>query len=450
MNNRPALPSDFLWGAATSAFQTEGSPSADGRLPSIWDDFGRTPGAVEGGDTGEVACDSYRRWPEDLDLLRQLGVTSYRFSIAWPRIQPTGRGPANVAGLDHYDQMVDDLLEAGIRPFTTLYHWDLPSALQHTGGWTSRETSYRFAEYATIVAERLGDRVSQWVTLNEPLCSAWIGHMEGRMAPGMRDLRSAVHASHHLLLAHGLAVQALRSVATKTPSVGIVNNLSPCEPATDMPADIEAAMRADGHTNRWWLDPLVGRGYPVDMVELYGIELPVRQGDMETIATPLDFLGLNYYFRQKIAADPTVATLGFRQVPVEGATTTALDWEVHPAGLEEMLLRLTKEYDARTLYVTENGSAWTDEADANGYVADHERTAYLLDHVDAVAEAVAQGAPVRGYFAWSLLDNFEWAYGYRPRFGLAYVDYATQRRVLKLSGETYRDLIDRNRATQPG
>ena len=450
MNNRSALPSEFLWGAATSAFQIEGSPSADGRLPSIWDDFARAPGAVEGGDTGEVACDSYRRWPEDLDLLRQLGVTSYRFSIAWPRIQPTGRGPANVAGLDHYDQMVDDLLEAGIRPFTTLYHWDLPSALQHTGGWTSRETSYRFAEYATIVAERLGDRVIDWVTLNEPLCSAWIGHIEGRMAPGMRDLRSAVHASHHLMLAHGLAVQALRSVATKTPSVGIVNNLSPCDPTTDTPADIEAAMRADGHTNRWWLDPLVGRGYPVDMVELYGIELPVGQGDMETIAAPLDFMGLNYYFRQKIAADPTVATLGFRQVPVEGATMTALDWEVHPAGLEEMLLRLTKDYDALALYVTENGSAWADGADPNGYVADHERTAYLLDHVDAVVAAVAEGAPVRGYFAWTLLDNFEWAYGYRPRFGLAHVDYATQRRVLKLSGETYRDLIGRNRAARPG
>jgi len=446
MNNHSALPSDFLWGAATSAFQTEGSPSADGRLPSIWDDFGRTPGAVEGGD---VACDSYRRWPEDLDLRRQLDATSYRFSIAWPRIQPTGRGPANVAGLDHYDKMVDDLLAAGIRPFTTLYHWDLPSALQHTGGWTSRDTSYLFAEYAALVADRLGDRVSEWVTLNEPVCSAWIGHLEGRMAPGIRDLRSAVHASHHLLLAHGLAVQALRSAATTTPSVGIVNNLSPCEPATDTPSDIEAAMRADGHINRWWLDPLVGRGYPADMVELYGIELPVVQGDMETIATPLDFLGLNYYFRQMIAADTTVATLGFRQVPVEGATTTALGWEVHPAGMEEMLLRLTKDYDAPALYVTESGSAWTDEPDANGYVADHERTAYLLDHVDAVANAVAQGAPVRGYFAWSLLDNFEWAYGYWPRFGLAYVDYATQRRVLKLSGETYRDLIDRNRAAQP-
>jgi beta-glucosidase len=441
MGNRTALPADFLWGAATSAFQIEGSPAADGRLPSIWDDFARTPGAVEGGDTGAVACDSYRRWPEDLALLRDLGATSYRFSIAWPRIQPTGRGPANVAGLDHYDRMVDDLLAAGIRPFTTLYHWDLPSALQHTGGWVSRETSSRFAEYATIVAQRLGDRVTDWVTLNEPLCSAWIGHLEGRMAPGVRDLRSAVHASHHLLLGHGLAVQALRSAAAATPSIGIVNNLSPCEPATDTPADIEAAVRADGHTNRWWLDPVTGRGYPTDMVELYGIELPVRPGDLETIATPLDFLGVNYYFRQVIAADPTVATLGFRQVPVDGAVTTALGWEVHPAGLTQTLVRLTTEFDAPALYVTENGSAWTDEPDADGYVADQEREAYLVDHVDAVADAVAQGAPVRGYFAWSLLDNFEWAYGFWPRFGLAYVDYATQRRTIKLSGRTYADLI---------
>ena len=441
MNNRSALPADFLWGAATSAFQTEGAPAADGRLPSIWDDFCRAPGAVEGGDTGEVACDSYRRWPEDLDLLRQLGATSYRFSVAWPRIQPNGRGPANVAGLDHYDRMVDDLLAAGIRPFTTLYHWDLPSALQHTGGWTSRETAYRFAEYAAIVAERLGDRVSDWVTLNEPLCSAWLGHLEGRMAPGIRDLRSAVHASHHLLLAHGLAVQALRSTATTPPSVGIVNNLSPCEPATQSPADVEAAMRADGHTNRWWLDPLFGRGYPADMVELYGIEVPALPGDLETIAAPLDFLGVNYYFRQRIVADPTVATLGFRQVPVEGATTTALGWEVHPAGLAEMLLRLTNDYGAAALYVTESGSAWTDEPDQDGYVADHQRSAYLRDHVDAVADACAQGAPVRGYFAWTLLDNFEWAYGYWPRFGLAYVDYATQRRTLKLSGQTYAGLI---------
>jgi beta-glucosidase len=446
MNNRSTLPTDFLWGAATSAFQIEGSPAADGRLPSIWDDFGRTPGAIEGADTGDVACDSYRRWPEDLALLRSLGVTSYRFSVAWPRIQPTGRGAANVAGLDYYDHLVDDLLEAGIRPFTTLYHWDLPSALQHLGGWTSRETASRFAEYAALVAGRLGDRVSDWVTLNEPLCSAWIGHLEGRMAPGVRDLRSAVHASHHLLLGHGLAVQALRSVAATTPSIGIVNNLSPCEPATSTPEDIAAAKRADGHTNRWWLDPIAGRGYPTDMVELYGIDIPASAGDMETIAAPLDFLGVNYYFRQVIAADPTVATLGFRQVPVEGAVTTALGWEVHPDGLAETLLRLTHEYDAQALYVTESGSAWDDEPDADGFVADHERAAYLVGHVDAVADAVAQGAPVRGYFAWSLLDNFEWAYGYWPRFGLASVDYTTQRRTMKLSGRTYAGLIAEHRA----
>jgi beta-glucosidase len=393
-----------------------------------------------------VACDSYRRWPEDLDLLCLLGAASYRFSVAWPRIQPTGRGPVNAAGLDHYDQMVDDLLEGGIGPFMTLYYCELPSVLQHTGGWTSRETSYRFAEYVSIVADWLGDRLSDWVTLNEPLCSAWIGHMEGRMAPGRRDLRSAVHASHHPLLGHGLAVQALGSGATTTPSVGIVNNLSPCEPATDAPADVEAARRADGYVNRWWLDPVVGRGYPADMVEVYGFELPVLDGDMATIAAPLDFLGVNYYCRQRIVADPTVATLGFRQVPVDGATTTALGWEVHPVGLEELLLRLTEDFAAPALDVTESRSAWTDEPDANGYVSDHERTAYLLDHVDAVADAVAQGAPVRGYFAWTLLDNFEWAYRYRPRFGLAYVDYATQRRVLKLSGETYRDVIKQNRA----
>ena len=441
MSNRWALPAGFLWGTATSAFQIEGSTTADGRLPSIWDDFCRTPGAVDGGDTGEVACDSYRRWPEDLELQRQLGATAYRFSVAWPRVQPTGRGPANVAGLDHYDRMVDALLDAGIRPFTTLYHWDLPSALQRLGGWTSRETAYRFAEYTTIVAERLGDRVTDWVTLNEPLCSAWIGHLEGRMAPGVRDLRSAVHASHHLLLAHGLGVQALRAAAPATPSVGIVLNLSPCEPATDAPEDVAAATLADGHSNRWWLDPLVGRGYPADMRELYGVEVPALPGDHKTIAAPLDFLGLNYYFRQRIVADPTVATLGFKQVPVEGATTTALGWEVHPAGLTELLLRLTKEYDAPALYVTESGSAWLDEPDDDGYVADRERAAYLEQHVDAVADAVAQGAPVRGYFAWSLLDNFEWAYGYWPRFGLVYVDYATQRRTVKLSGHTYAALI---------
>jgi beta-glucosidase len=409
MNNRNALPEDFRWGVATSSYQIEGGVAEDGRGPSIWDDFCRVPGAIDNGDTGDIACDSYRRWPQDLDLLKQLGVNSYRFSVAWPRVQPTGQGPVNTAGLDYYDRLVDDLLAAGIRPFTTLYHWDLPSALQQTGGWASRETAGRFADYSALVAARLGDRVTDWATLNEPLCSAWIGHLEGRMAPGIRDLRSAVHASYHLLLGHGLAVQAVRAAAPRTPSLGIVLNLIPCEPATESAADALAAERADGHSNRWWLDPLHGRGFPTDMVDLYDIELPTRPEDRDTIAVPLDFLGVNYYFRMKVAADAEVATLGFSQVPVEGTQKTALGWEVYPQGLEDILMRLTNEYEVAALYVTENGSAWHDEPDANGYVADHERAAYLLAHVDAMANAAAHGAPMRGYFAWSLMDNFEWS-----------------------------------------
>ncbi len=445
MSGLGALPADFVWGAATSAFQVEGSPAVDGRLPSIWDDFCRTPNAIDGGDDGRTACDSYRRWPEDLSVLRQLGVGSYRFSIAWPRVQPTGRGPANELGLDHYERIVDDLLAAGIRPFVTLYHWDLPSTLQAAGGWAVRETAQRLADYAGLVAGRLGDRVTDWVTLNEPLCSAWLGHLEGRMAPGIRDLRTAVHASYHLLLGHGLAAQAVRASAGRA-AVGMVNNLSPCEPASDREEDRRAALRADGHTNRWWLDPVHGRGFPEDMVDLYRIELPYGPGDLDVIATPLDFLGLNYYFRMIVAADPSVATLGFGQVPVPGATTTALGWEVYPQGLEDLLVRLMKEYDAPAVYVTENGSAWPDAPNRDGYVSDPARAAYLVDHLEAVARAAAQGVPVKGYFAWSLLDNFEWAYGFRPRFGLVYVDYETQRRTLKLSGHTYRDLIARHRS----
>ncbi|CAA9226979.1 MAG: GH1 / GH5_19 [uncultured Blastococcus sp.] len=435
-----ATPPDFRWGVATSSFQIEGSATRDGRGPSIWDDFCRVPEAVAGGDTGEVACDSYLRWGDDLALLRRMGVNSYRFSTAWSRIQPTGSGPVNRPGLDHYDRMVDDLLEAGIEPFPTLYHWDLPSALQHEGGWVARDTAHRFADYAGIMAEALGDRVRRWTTLNEPLCSAWIGHLEGRMAPGLRDLRGAVHASYHLLLAHALGAEALRASAPATPSVGIVVNLSPIEPASGSEEDRLAAVRADGHVNRWWLDPLHGRGFPQDMVEVYGIDLPAEPGD-EALAAPLDFLGINYYFRQRVVADPQIATLGFRQVPVPGARTTALDWEVHPPGLTDVLLRVAKEYGTPSLLVTENGSAWDDEADDDGYVADHERTQFLCDHVAAMRSAAEQGAPVHGYYAWSLMDNFEWAYGYRPRFGLARVDYGTQRRTLKLSGHTYARLI---------
>ncbi|MGA6174468.1 GH1 family beta-glucosidase [Streptomyces sp. NPDC012600] len=440
MTELNAFPADFTWGVATAAYQIEGAVTEDGRSPSIWDTFSHTPGKVDGGDTGDTACDHYHRTGEDIGLIKQVGADAYRFSIAWPRVVPGGDGPVNKAGLDFYDRLVDGLLEAGITPFATLYHWDLPQVLQDRGGWTVRETSEHFAAYASHVVERLGDRVKDWATLNEPLCSAWIGHLEGRMAPGLTDLTAAVRASYHLHLGHGLAVQAIRA-ASSDARIGIVNNLSPIEPATTSEADLAAARRADGHINRWWLDPVLGRGYPQDMVELYGVELPVRPGDLETIAAPLDWLGLNYYFRQIVTADPSGPAPGFTQVPVADARHTYMDWEVYADGLEQLLLRLTEEYGVERVYVTENGSAYRDTVAADGSVHDPERVRYLEEHLAACARAVAKGAPLAGYFAWSLLDNFEWAYGYDKRFGLVHVDYATQRRTVKSSGRRYAELI---------
>ncbi|MFD6802136.1 GH1 family beta-glucosidase [Streptomyces cyaneofuscatus] len=440
MTDLNAFPADFTWGVATAAYQIEGAVTEDGRSPSIWDTFSHTPGTIDGGDTGDVACDHYHRVPEDIGLIKQVGTDAYRFSIAWPRVVPGGDGPVNKAGLDFYDRLVDGLLEAGVTPFATLYHWDLPQVLQDRGGWTVRETSEHFAAYASHVVERIGDRVKDWATLNEPLCSAWIGHLEGRMAPGLTDLTAAVRASYHLHLGHGLAVQAIRA-ASSDARVGIVNNLSPIVPASTSEADLAAARRADGHINRWWLDPVLGRGYPQDMVETYGVELPVRPGDLETIAAPLDWLGLNYYFRQIVTADPSGPAPGFTQVPVADARHTYMDWEVYADGLEQLLLRLAEEYGVERIYVTENGSAYQDTVAADGSVHDPERVRYLEEHLAACARAVAKGAPLAGYFAWSLLDNFEWAYGYDKRFGLVHVDYATQRRTVKSSGRRYAELI---------
>lgn len=440
MNELSALPADFTWGVATAAYQIEGAVAEDGRAPSIWDTFSHTPGTIDGGDTGDVACDHYHRVPEDIGLMKQLGVDAYRFSLAWPRIVPDGNGAVNKAGLDFYDRLVDGLLEAGISPFATLYHWDLPQASQDRGGWPARETAEHFARYAGIVAERLGDRVKDWATLNEPLCSSWIGHLEGTMAPGVRDLTAAVHTSYHLHLGHGLAVQAIRAVSSDA-RIGIVNNLSPIEPATDSEADRAAAVRADGHTNRWWLDPIHGRGYPQDMVDLYGVDLPVRDGDLETIAAPLDWLGVNYYFRQIVRDDPTGIAPFAKQVEVPGARLTAMPWEVHADGLEQLLLRVTEEYGAQRIFVTENGSAYPDVVQADGTVDDPERVRYLEEHLAACARAVEKGAPLAGYFAWSLLDNFEWAYGYDKRFGLVHVDYDTQVRTVKSSGYRYADIV---------
>ncbi|WP_018546924.1 GH1 family beta-glucosidase [Streptomyces sp. LaPpAH-108] len=439
-----ALPNDFLWGTSTAAYQIEGAVAEDGRSPSIWDTFSHTPGRTAGGDTGDIACDHYHRWPEDLALMRQLGVNSYRLSVAWPRVLPGGDGQVNAKGLAFYDRLVDALLEAGITPSVTLYHWDLPQVLQDRGGWPERDTAHALAEYASVVAERLGDRVKLWATLNEPLCSAWIGHLEGTMAPGWTDLTAAVRASYHLLLGHGLAAQAVRAAAPGA-EVGIVNNLSTVHAATDSPEDAAAARRQDGHVNRWWLDPVHGRGFPADMRELYGVELPEKPGDLETIAAPLDWIGLNYYFPAYVIDDPEGPVPHARAVRREGVARTGMDWEIEPEGIEALLLRLTEDYGARRIYVTENGSSFPDTVGPDGTVHDPERLAYLESHLAACASAARKGAPLAGYFAWSLLDNFEWAYGYAKRFGLIHVDYETQRRTVKSSGRRYAEIVDAHR-----
>ena len=344
MDDLSWVSANFVWGVATSAYQIEGAVTEDGRLPSIWDTFSHTPGRVAGDATGDVACDHYHRWRGDIELMKALRVDAYRFSIAWPRVIPGGDGPVNPAGLAFYDRLVDALLEAGITPYPTLYHWDLPQALQDRGGWAARETAERFAAYSAVVAAALGDRVTNWVTLNEPRCSAWIGHLEGRHAPGIKDIRAALPASYHLLLGHGLAAQAIRADSGGG-QVGLVNLLSACEPASDREADVEAAARFDGHANRWWLDPVYGRGFPEDMLRLYNTDLPVRPGDMETIAAPLDWLGVNYYTPSILADDPDGPLPHAREVRApRGARRTLLQWEIRAEGLEQVLVRVTRDY----------------------------------------------------------------------------------------------------------
>ncbi|WP_031087266.1 GH1 family beta-glucosidase [Streptomyces sp. NRRL WC-3549] len=439
-----AFPRDFVWGTATAAYQIEGAVGEDGRSPSIWDTFSHTPGKTENGDHGDEACDHYHRWPEDIALMKRLGAGAYRMSTAWPRVLPAGDGPVNEAGLDFYDRLVDGLLEAGITPNITLYHWDLPQALQDRGGWTVRDTAEHLAAYASVVAARLGDRVTRWATLNEPLCSGWIGHLEGRMAPGLTDLTAAVRASYHLLLGHGLAAQAVRA-AVPGAEIGLVTNHSTVEAASSRPEDLAAAARMDGHTNRWWLDPVYGRGFPADMRELYGVELPERDGDPDVIATPLDWHGLNYYFPVTVADDPQGPVPHAREIALPGVERTGMDWQIDAGGLEALLMRLTDDYGVRRLYVTENGSAFPDTVGPDGAVDDPERTRYLEQHLAACARAVRKGAPLEGYYAWSLLDNFEWAYGYDKRFGLVHVDYPTQRRTVKTSGRRYAGIIRAHR-----
>ncbi|HEX8869569.1 MAG TPA: GH1 family beta-glucosidase [Lentzea sp.] len=430
----------FLWGAATSSYQIEGAVTEDGRLPSIWDTFCATPGKVDNGDTGDVAADHYHRYREDVGLMAELGLGAYRFSIAWPRVQPRGSGAVNQRGLDFYRRLVDTLLDQGIQPWPTLYHWDLPQPLEDAGGWPERDTALRFAEYAAIVHEALADRVTHWTTLNEPWCSAFLGYATGRHAPGRQEPASAIRAAHHLLLGHGLAVAAMPESR-----VGITLNLTHVTPVSTAEEDVDAARRIDGMQNRIFLDPVLRAAYPQDVVEdlapVAGFD-HVQEGDLKTIAAPIDFLGVNYYSPMLVGHGTTSspsAYVGSEHVRQHdgGRERTSIGWEIDARGLLDLLLRLERDYPAVPLYVTENGAAFDDE------VHDTARVAYLDGHVRACAEAVSRGVPLKGYFAWSLLDNFEWSFGYAQRFGIVHVDYATQRRTLKDSARWYADVIRR-------
>lgn len=456
MNDSNAFPDDFLWGAATASFQIEGATTVDGRGRSIWDTFAEVPGKILGGDTGDPADDHYHRYASDVALMRDLNLGAYRFSVSWPRVLPEGRGTVNQAGIDFYDRLVDTLLEAGIQPWATLYHWDLPQALEDAGGWPARDTAHRFAEYVRIVGDALGDRVTHWMTVNEPWCSAFLGYLEGVHAPGRRDAGDALAATHHLLLGHGLAAQALRSTGGPA-RVGLALNQAVIRPHGPSAEDVRAARRADGVRNRLFTDPVLKGRYPADVVrDLSGISdfSFVRDGDLETMSTPLDFLGVNFYSPEFVAAsadglDPARTSgagdvwlgAGPEEVHVsQGLPVTHMGWEVDPTGLYDVLLRLAGESGGIDLYVTENGCAFEDTLTADGRVHDHERRDYYEAHLRAAREAVDAGVPLRGYFAWSLLDNFEWAWGYSRRFGLVHVDYATQERVVKDSGLWYAEL----------
>lgn len=437
-----SFPDGFLWGAATSAYQIEGAVAEGGRGESIWDRYCRTPGAVENGDTGDVACDHYHRWREDVRLMQELGVRAYRLSISWPRIIPDGTGEVNREGVAHYRALLKELHDAGITPMVTLYHWDLPQALQERGGWENRDTVEQFDRYAQVCFEEFGDLVPHWCTINEPSCVSLEGNLYGNHAPGKRELGTALTVAHNVLLAHGRAVERYRATGQQG-KIGIVLNLTHVESASDAREDLAAARRFDGHVNRWFLDPVFRGSYPDDMVAWYGKDAPeVTEGDMETISAPTDFLGVNYYFRQVIRDGPE-GPVDAEGVP-QGGEHTDIGWEVYPEGIHDILARIPTEYRDIPLYVTENGAAINDRVDADGGVHDTRRISYLQQHLTQVHRSIEDGADVRGYFAWSLMDNFEWALGYSQRFGLVHVDYTTQERTPKDSAHWYSDVIEHN------
>lgn len=438
MSDPTRFPEGFLWGAATSAYQVEGSPTADGAGPSIWHRFAHTPGLTANGETGDIACDHYRRWADDVSLMADLGLNAYRFSLSWSRILPEGRGPVNQAGIDFYSRLVDALLARGIQPVVTLYHWDLPAVLDDRGGWLNPDSAQWFADYGRVAFRTLGDRVKMWSTLNEPWVVVDGGYLHGALAPGHRNLFEAPRVAHHLLLAHGAAVQAFRAEGPSRGSrIGIVLNIEPKHPATGDPEDHDAVRRADAYMNRQFLEPVLGRPYPAELAGIFGPAWDDRvQGDVAKIAQPIDFLGINYYTRGVTRDDPQARPVRTSPVRVPGATYTETGWEVYPAGLTETLLWVKERAGALPLYVTENGAAFPDPQ-----IEDGARVSYYRDHLRAALKARRQGVDLRGYFAWSLLDNFEWSLGYAKRFGIVHVDFTTQKRTLKASARLYRDVI---------
>jgi len=451
MTSPLTFPPHFLWGAATSSHQIEGAWQEDGKGESIWDRFSHTPGRIRDKSTGDIACDHYHRWPEDIRLMQDLGLNAYRFSIAWPRILPVGRGQVNQAGLDFYSRLVDALLAAGIKPFATLYHWDLPQALQDEGGWPARPTAEAFVEYADVVSRGLGDRVQHWITLNEPWCIGFLSHQVGEHAPGRQDWYEALAAAHHALLSHGWAAPVLRRNSPAA-EVGITLNFTYSQSASESQADRALAREFDGYFNRWFLDPLYGRRYPADKVAFYqeiskvlpnGLDF-VRPGDYEAIAAPTDFLGVNYYTREVFRNTVAPDNLPQQVFGAPASELTDMGWEVYPDGLYRLLNRLHFEYQIPKLYVTENGVSYADGPDVEGRVRDQRRIDFLAAHFAAAHGAIQNGVPLQGYFVWTLLDNFEWAHGYRQRFGLVWVDFATQQRLPKDSALWYRDVIARN------
>lgn len=442
------FPDHFLWGTATCAYQIEGAVHEDGRGESIWDVFSHTPGKIKNGDNGDVACDHYHRWQEDIALMKSLGYKAYRFSLAWPRILPSGRGKVNQPGLDFYSRLVDGLLDADILPLATLYHWDLPIGLE--GAWLNRSTADAFAEYTGVIARHLGDRVKHWFTINEPWCASHLSYTIGEQAPGLKDLSLGIVASHHVLLAHGKAVKELRAAVPEA-QVGIVLNMSPVHNDPDAPVSQDVIRHFDGETIRWFIDPIYGRGYPQDMLEDYakmGVISSsepdfIKPGDMQTIAAETDLLGLNYYSRFVASAlngDPE--QLGRKHDPT--VARTDMGWELYPQGLYELLERINREYHPKQILVTENGASYADGPDENGQVRDQRRIDYLQTHIHEVWKAIQAGITVRAYLLWSFMDNFEWSHGYAQRFGLVYVDFATQTRYVKDSAYWYAEVVKRN------